>query len=754
MAKTDIPAISAKTISVNGVPISGSLPAYGPYTTFDQLDADVVLALNGVVIQGAVGPGVRFANFDHINVLSGVSVAETVRYGTASTPASNAATGPIGIGGGTIPLPGPTPTVPTTPTETASPSGDRTVLMTQRQTLPDGAFPLAANVGYPCTGFALDRTDGSFLGSHGSTTASLNAGFVRLSPTFALLAQYTVGSMGLPAGSVQGIDIDRSDDTVWFILKATANGAYLVHCTRTGTLISSLLLTDATWNGLAYDSRRDCLIMMKDSGAVSWITKPAVDATTIAGTGKVGFTAAGTNNDMLHYDPLRDELLVSGGANETAGTIDVYSVSATSAPSRLATITLDQAMAIEGVVRRGNDLIVVNDQHTHPVSGQTTNQVQTYANAMVTAPATASPPVFAFAATPVALEGDAQTITVNATRNNTTGDLVLTYQAKPAVSSSADANDFGGAFPSGTFTIPAAGNSATFTITSSEDTVQEGNENYAVDISYNGAVVATGNFTIGEDDAPAGSYQAESTALFARMTTQPTEARKTAIDNVIASLKTAGVWSKLENLHVYAAHEAPTARLNWVADARNAAFVSASGGDVLFTVDRGALNQLGAYIDYGFSPATATKFLQDDASLGVWVNDSAASATGTATLGVIGSNQVGLNPRATSDVAAARINSGSASTGGPVTDAKGFTVGSRLAGPAVQLYKNGAAIGAVAAPASVARVTGNFRTGLVNTNDTISRNSAAVYIGGGVTAPEQQALYNALATYMTAVGNV
>jgi hypothetical protein len=114
MARTDILAINAKTISINGVPIAGSAAPVGLVTTFDQLDADAVLALNGAVIQGVFAPGMTFTNYDNINVLSGVSLGDTVKYGTASTPASGNATGPI------VPYPGgvtptPTPTPPPTP---------------------------------------------------------------------------------------------------------------------------------------------------------------------------------------------------------------------------------------------------------------------------------------------------------------------------------------------------------------------------------------------------------------------------------------------------------------------------------------------------------------------------------------------------------------------------------------------------------------------------------------------------------------
>jgi lysophospholipase L1-like esterase len=102
--RTDVTAINARTISVNGTPIAGSGAATGPYTTFDQLDADVVLYLNGTLIQGSPVPGQIVTQYGDVNVLSGVSQADVVRYGVASTPATSAATGPISpprAGGGT-----------------------------------------------------------------------------------------------------------------------------------------------------------------------------------------------------------------------------------------------------------------------------------------------------------------------------------------------------------------------------------------------------------------------------------------------------------------------------------------------------------------------------------------------------------------------------------------------------------------------------------------------------------------------------
>jgi hypothetical protein len=84
MAKTDVTAINAKTISVNGVPVAGSAAPSGPLTTFDQINAATVLALNGTVLQGALPAGAIFTNYDNLNVTSGVSINGVIRYGQAS----------------------------------------------------------------------------------------------------------------------------------------------------------------------------------------------------------------------------------------------------------------------------------------------------------------------------------------------------------------------------------------------------------------------------------------------------------------------------------------------------------------------------------------------------------------------------------------------------------------------------------------------------------------------------------------------
>lgn len=249
----------------------------------------------------------------------------------------------------------------------------RTISLTTGQTLPETGSRTGA--GYPGTGATLDPTDYSFWGGYGTARASSAAGIVHLSADLTTIRDYySVASLGISPGSVQGVAYDSSDDTIWFILKLTTRGTRLVHMTKDGSLISDRGLRSADSNGLAYDSTRDQLIVMKTTGTVNWIDKETLD-----GTGK-SFTATGRNNDQLAYDPARDELLVSGGANGTDGTIKRYDVSGSRA-TLIETITLEGADAIEGIVLYGNDYVVWNDAATHP-GNPPENRVLVYSGVM------------------------------------------------------------------------------------------------------------------------------------------------------------------------------------------------------------------------------------------------------------------------------------------------------------------------------------------------------------------------------------
>lgn len=631
-----------------------------------------------------------------------------------------------------------------------TPTSDFDIIMSQRATLPDGAYPQNAGKGYPCTGLTYDEALDCYWGGHGTASASSNTGLVKLgisrsTLTVTLLDQFRVGDIGLASGSVQGVTVDSSDDTLWFVLKETGGDpAHLVHVEKDWTLIGDTELASGTWNAIAYDPSRDLLIMMQDNGVVNWMNKPATPGGAISTAGK-SFTAAGSNNDQLFYDRFKDEVLVTGGSNGVSGTIDFYDCTP-STPTLISTATADEALAIEGVVRFRDDIIITSDQWTHDSTTNNTNQIQIYRNCMV------GTPVFSMSNVSAA-EGEDAVFTLNVTRNGVAGEFSGTWAVSAGSSPAADTTDFGGSFPSGSWTIASGDTSTTITVTPNEDTDIESNDKYTLTITYDGGTVATATGTITDDDAPPSGYEPETDALLARMTSAPDSTREGHIDDFIAALKTAGVWDKLDGLFVTAAHDEQAALLDWKEDRTAVKAASAP----TFTTDTGFATTSTQFWHLDITPADCVYFTQNSASMLYWANDSTATGTnGTATFASLDSgNIVGLNPRSSGDLIASRLCSGTATTGGTITDKAGLAGVSRTSSTAVQHYKNGAASGSAgsATSASLASVA-EFSIGRRGGSTYQATNCALAAIGGGLTAQEMSDFYDAALAYMTAVGNV
>jgi len=251
------------------------------------------------------------------------------------------------------------------------------VAYASRAVLPDGAHA-GPGTGFPCTGLALDPADGTWWAGHGTALASANAGVLRLSAGFAtVLAQVTLGGLGLAPASVQGVAVDGAAGTVWFAAKLPGGaGCTLVNVTKGGALISSTPTPGAaTTNGLAYDAGRDQLVIIDDSGLVSW-----VDKTTRTLTGKT-FATGLANPDHLFHDASLDLLCVTHGANGINGQVTrFYPGHSASAAWRIDTTALNESQAIEGAARNAaGTLFVLNDGHTHPEGVFDFNAVYGYA---------------------------------------------------------------------------------------------------------------------------------------------------------------------------------------------------------------------------------------------------------------------------------------------------------------------------------------------------------------------------------------
>lgn len=251
-----------------------------------------------------------------------------------------------------------------------------------------------------------------------------------------------------------------------------------------------------------------------------------------------------------------------------------------------------------------------------------------------------------------------------------------------------------------------------------------------------------------------GGYDGAAVTLFAAMTTAPTSARKVLIDRTIRSLKAAGIWSKLDDVQVYAAHDEQAALLNWK---NPGTFNGTNVSGTAFVADRGFTGDgVADYIDTNFNPSTAGgNYAQNSACFGVW-NRTTGVTAGSDAGWFDGTDGTLVDTRGTSDTVNFRINQAAASNGTPgaATDGSGLGIANRSASNATQYYRNGVAITVAGNPNQVSTALNNatLNCGRVTAASFNINQFAACIIGGSLSAAEQAALYAAMLAYMQGVG--
>ncbi|HEX8517542.1 MAG TPA: hypothetical protein VF868_15200 [Bacteroidia bacterium] len=120
------------------------------------------------------------------------------------------------------------------------------------------------------------------------------------------------------------------------------------------------------------------------------------------------------------------------------------------------------------------------------------------------------------------------------------------------------------------------------------------------------------------------TYLTEATNLFARFTTQPSNARKAIINETIFQLKASGIWNELDAIYFFAAADEQSSLLNW----KGASFNCTKVNTPTFTADQGFNGgSTSNYLTTNYAPQTnAVKFLSTGASWGFY-----ARTTGSGT---------------------------------------------------------------------------------------------------------------------------
>ncbi len=186
-------------------------------------------------------------------------------------------------------------------------------------------------------------------------------------------------------------------------------------------------------------------------------------------------------------------------------------------------------------------------------------------------------------------------------------------------------------------------------------------------------------------------------------------------------------------------------------------YISALTGALAHTTDRGFLpNGTSQFLDTNFFPyINGLTFSTTSASMGVWSLTNISSAS-QIDLGVAASKVMSITSRTGGGVLAGPLNTlgSSGADCGAVTNSLGLSLITR-SGDTVRGYRNGTYNGGYTqAPAGLAEaslmVNGNRAGSTVSSLST--RQLAAVVVGGNLTEEEQLAEYNALRTYLQAVG--
>lgn len=254
-----------------------------------------------------------------------------------------------------------------------------------------------------------------------------------------------------------------------------------------------------------------------------------------------------------------------------------------------------------------------------------------------------------------------------------------------------------------------------------------------------------------QDGSGGGGYSPEAEAYFAAMTVQPSDARKTLLNNLIVSLVNGGVWAKLDWLAIHAAHDAQAGRINATTPAEIATAVNSP----TFTTDRGFTGDgATSYLNSGWTP-TGALYTLNNAHMGVWIGTNVASTTQT-DLGLTSRSSIGAL-----GTTAARIFSNRTSLSSPALPTAtsiGHTAWSRAISTEFVAYKDGASLGTVAGTTTsiVAQEFYICATNATDGSDTptqfSTRRIQATHWGSNLTAGEIATLYTALSTYMTAIG--
>jgi hypothetical protein len=208
-----------------------------------------------------------------------------------------------------------------------------------------------------------------------------------------------------------------------------------------------------------------------------------------------------------------------------------------------------------------------------------------------------------------------------------------------------------------------------------------------------------------------------------------------------------GLLSILNAVYIQTSVDGTLALQNLVSDSLNAS------SSATHTPDDGiAGNGSSTFFDTNFNPGVTTNhFTQNNAWFGVWSNQS-AQHSGSIGGWYDGTDGVTINPRSAANEITARINQATVTTtsGGLVTDGKGFVSAIRDGASSLRIRKNGQTVKTDTAASTAVNIA-TLKTGALGGALFSNAQSRLVVIGSAPTDSQETAFYNAAATMMAAI---
>jgi hypothetical protein len=241
--------------------------------------------------------------------------------------------------------------------------------------------------------------------------------------------------------------------------------------------------------------------------------------------------------------------------------------------------------------------------------------------------------------------------------------------------------------------------------------------------------------------APPRGFLPETVALIAAMTVKPTPARATLMDNLMRSLRAAGILQVMDLFYVLCAHDAQAARVNWAKPGTNTA---SEVNSPTFDVDSGYQGDgTSSYVNSGLAANAGVHALDGSMSFGIvslsthtsYADDAGGGGNGALLLKTcaIGNQEVRCN--FTNTIVAA------------VSDGRGIAIGC-YDGTTGYSYRDGTLLSSAAKSKTTLGATAVW---FLHSNTYSTRKLAAGFYGGYLTASQVATLNTALKTYLNAV---